>query len=355
VDRRTAGRQLALLLTVFLATLILLAASRLVLERTAAGNRGSPGPSAVGAVPPPSVGPSGAIPPPSLGRSASAGTANPTLPPAANPDASDAPTITLTGAGDIGDCGRDGAGRTADLLGRQSGWFFTAGDNAYADGSASDYRRCYAPTWGRFLDRTILAVVGNHDWETAGAAGYLDYFGARAAPAGTTWYSMDLGTWHVVVLDSACDHVGGCDAGSPQGRWLAADLRASPARCTLAIWHRPRFSSGEHGDAADVGPFWQLLHEDGAELVINGHDHDYERFAPQDPSGREERPGGIREIVVGTGGGVLRSFTHETPNSEFRLAGTYGVLRLTLHPFNYDWEFLPVSGAISDAGSTPCR
>jgi hypothetical protein len=170
-----------------------------------------------------------------------------------------------------------------------------------------------------------------------------------------TWYSTDLGAWHIAVLDSDCDQVGGCDAASPQGKWLAHDLATSPARCTLAIWHHPRFSSGEHGDDTQVAPFWDLLHQDGAELVINGHDHDYERFAPQDPAAHEERLGGIREIVAGTGGAVLRQFHGTAPNSEIRVAGEWGVLRLTLHPANYDWEFLPATGAIADSGSGLCH
>jgi hypothetical protein len=278
-------------------------------------------------------------------------------PPSFAPGASgEIPTIVLTGAGDIGNCAFPGSAQTAGLLDGQDGWFFTAGDNAYEDGSAANFADCYAPTWGKVKDRTVLPAPGNHDWNTAGAAGYLGYFGAAtAAPNGTTWYSMDAGNWHVVVLDSDCQRVGGCGPGSPQGEWLAADLKASQVRCTLAIWHHPRFSSGEHGNDPLVAPFWDLLDDEGAELVVNGHDHDYERFAPQDPSGREERPGGIREIVVGTGGAELRSFQQVAANSEFRQAGTYGVLRLTLHPFNYDWEFLPASGAIADAGSTPCH
>ncbi|HLO35203.1 MAG TPA: hypothetical protein VK194_03940, partial [Candidatus Deferrimicrobium sp.] len=140
-----------------------------------------------------------------------------------------------------------------------------------------------------------------------------------------------------------------------QETWLRADLAAHPAACTLAYWHHPRFSSGEHGNDESVAPFWEQLHAAGAELIVNGHDHDYERFAPQDPSGAVERPGGLREIVVGTGGAELRAFHTQAANSEFRQAGTYGVLRLTLHPFNYDWEFLPTSGDIADSGSTPCH
>lgn len=287
---------------------------------------------------------------------------NPSAPPATAPgpgSSGEPPTVVLTGAGDIGQSGLDGARLTSDILVRETGWIYTAGDNAYDDGSAAAYRDCYAPTWGRVLDRTILPAPGNHDWSTDGAAGYRDYFGAAAAPVsapdGATWYSRDIGAWHVIVLDSDCAKVGGCGPDSEQGLWLAADLAASDARCTLAIWHHPRFSSGQHGDAAAVAPFWEMLHAGGADLIVNGHDHDYERFAPQDPSGREERPGGIREIVVGTGGADLRGFRRAAPNSEFRLAGAWGVLRLTLRPANYEWEFLPATGTVADSGSTPCH
>ncbi len=275
------------------------------------------------------------------------------------PGASGDEVVVLTGAGDIADCSVAGASQTSDLLLAQAGVFFTAGDNAYGNGSAKDYTACYAPTWGRVLDRTTLPAPGNHDWNTDNAAGYRAYFGpiagAGAGAGDATWYSKDLGAWHVVVLDSNCAKVGGCDAASPEGRWLAADLAASDARCTLAIWHHPRFSSGEHGNDVAVAPFWEILHAAGADLIVNGHDHDYERFAPQTPAGEVLRPGGIREIVVGTGGGELRGFPSVAANSEFRQAGTYGVLRLTLHPVNYDWEFLPVSGSVADGGSTPCH
>src|SRR4051812_36564476 len=323
---------------------MLLAAGWQLLARSGTGSArpsGSPGGSVIAVG---SAGAPGGIPTPAI-----------TLPPPGGPNATDVPAITPTGAGDIADCTPAGANRTADIVAAQTGWVFTVGDNAYENGSATDFAQCYGPAWGRFLDRTILPAAGNHDWQTAGATGYLGYFGARAAPDGVTWYSMDLGTWHVIVLDSDCANVGGCDATSAQGRWLAADLKTSQARCTMALWHHPRFSSGEHGDDLEVAPFWDLLHAAHADLVINGHDHDYERFAPQDPTGAEERPGGIREIVIGTGGGELRTFRRRAPNSEVQQAGTWGVLRLTLHPFNYDWEFLPASGQIADAGSTPCR
>ncbi len=336
-DRRSTARQATLLVVVFVATLVLLAGGLAVFSRS--GTTGA-SPSSRPTAPIASVpGPTASV----VGPSAST----------IGPDPSG--TVVITGAGDIAVCGSAGAMQTSDLLLGQQGGVFTAGDNAYETGSQGDFAGCYAPTWGRVKERTILPAAGNHDWLTAGAAGYLGYFGTVAAPQGVTWYSTDMGAWHVVVLDSDCDQVGGCAATSPQGRWLAADLAASSARCTLAIWHHPRFSSGEHGNDDQVAPFWRLLHQDGAELIVNGHDHDYERFAPQDPSGKEERPGGIREIVVGTGGAELRTFATTAANSEFRLSGTFGVLRLTLHPANYDWEFLPASGDVADAGSTICH
>jgi hypothetical protein len=331
-DRGSVARQAGLLIAVFVATFALLLGGRALLGR-AAVSRGE-GPSA---------------PLESIVTGASSPAAVTPV-----PGASGAPIILL-GAGDIGNCSLPGAAKTSDLLVGQPGLIFTAGDNAYEDGTAANYADCYAPTWGRVLDRTILPAAGNHDWVTPDAAGYRGYFGAKAAPQGVTWYSTDLGSWHVIVLDSNCTFIGGCDDASPEGLWLKNDLRASSAFCTLAIWHHPRFSSGEHGDDLAVTPFWDQLHAAGAELVINGHDHNYERFAPQDPSGKVERPGGLREIVVGTGGAELRTFKAQAPNSEFREAGVYGVLRLTLLPANYEWKFLPVDSDIADSGSTPCH
>ena len=336
--RGPAARQIGLLVVVFIATLALLAGGMTLLGRGNAVGSASPRASVASA---PAF-PSGSPGSPAI--------------PSVGPSASGDETVVVTGAGDIANCSLAGATQTSDLLLAQAGIFFTAGDNAYGNGSAKDYSACYAPTWGRFLGRTILPAPGNHDWNTDNAAGYRAYFGAAAAGlGGATWYAKNVGAWHVVVLDSNCSKVGGCDAASPQGRWLAEDLAASDARCTLAIWHHPRFSSGEHGNDEAVAPFWEILHSAGADLIVNGHDHDYERFAPQTPAGEVLRPGGIREIVAGTGGGELRGFPSVTTNSEFRQAGTYGVLRLTLHPVNYDWEFLPVNGSIADSGSTPCH
>ena len=339
VDRRSAARQGGLLLVVFAATLVLLIGGwALVARLGSAGERPSPTPA---------VTPS----PVAVGSP----TPLPTVPPPFDATASDAPTFVLLGAGDIADCSLDASRRTSDLLLAQSGWVFTAGDNAYENGSATDYAKCYAPTWGRVLDRTILPAPGNHDWQTKDARGYRDYFATKVTPTGTTWSSTTIGTWHIVVLDSDCGDVGGCTADSAQGRWLADDLAASRQACTMAIWHHPRWSSGEHGNDRDVGPFWDLLYQHRAELVVNGHDHDYERFAPQDPAGVFDRTRGLREFVVGTGGAGLRAFTHGAGNAEVRLADTFGVLRLTLRPTGYEWAFLAVDGSVKDSGSTGCH
>jgi 3',5'-cyclic AMP phosphodiesterase CpdA len=271
------------------------------------------------------------------------------------PPAPSGNATVLVGAGDVAECGDDDDEETADLVDAIPGAVFLAGDNAYSNGSLDRYRKCYDPSWGRFLDRTHPAP-GNHEYETAGAAGYLAYFGARAEPKGTTWYSWEAGDWHVIMLDSDCAAVGGCGVESPQGKWLASDLAASDAKCALAIWHHPRFSSGDHGNHDFVKPFWQILYDADADLVISGHDHDYERFAPQDPSGKADATRGIREIVVGTGGGGLRAFKTIRANSEIRDAKTHGVIRLALTADRYSWNFVPVAGkTFTDSGSASCH
>jgi hypothetical protein len=298
----------------------------------------SPSPAgSIGASPSPDASSSGAAPSPSTGT--------PSPSPAGDP--------VLVGAGDIADCSLVDDTATATLVEGIPGSVFTAGDNAYPNGTADQFRDCYGPTWGQFLDRTRPAA-GNHDWDTKALAGYLGYFGSAAAPNGTSWYSYDLATWHVIVLDADCSNVGGCGEDSAQGRWLTADLAASTAHCTLAIWHQPRFSSGEHGNDASVAPFWTSLYAAGAELVINGHDHDYERFAPQDPAGNLDTAHGLREFVVGTGGAALRTFPTQVANSQVR-AIVHGVLRLVLHPGSYEWTFLSTTGEFTDSGSGACH
>jgi hypothetical protein len=261
----------------------------------------------------------------------------------------------LVGAGDITQCS-SGAEATAKLLDGIAGTVFTAGDNAYPHGSLADYERCYAPTWGRQLTRTRPAP-GNHEYETAGAAGYFAYFGARAGSPSRGYYSYDLGSWHVVVLNSSdnCQAVA-CSASSTQVAWLKADLAASTAACTVAIWHHPRFSSGPHGSQTRYVPFWDALYAAGADVVVNGHDHIYQRFAPQTPAGAPDDVFGIREFVVGTGGKSHDKPSTPLANTEKENGDAFGVLALTLHPASYAWRFVPVPGAtFTDAGTAPCH
>ena len=204
---------------------------------------------------------------------------------------------------------------------RRSQDHLTASDGAY-ERLTGRLRRATTPR-GCVKDRTLLPALGNHEFKTPGGAGYFAYFGARAGTPGEGWYSTDIGGWHIVVLNSNCTIVG-CGPGSPQLTWLKADLAAHPAMCTLAIWHHPRFSSGFHRNALAVAPFWAALSAAHADLIINGHDHDYERFAPQSPAGTLDTADGIREIVVGTGGAQLRPFTETEPNREAASDDTHG-------------------------------
>ncbi len=270
---------------------------------------------------------------------------------AAQPDAP-----VLVAAGDIARCGEPGAAATAALLAELPGTVATLGDNAYRAGSRRDFADCYEPTWGAEKGRT-RPVLGNHEYGTREARGYFGYFGDAAGERGKGYYSYDLGAWHVVALNSNCDEVGGCAAGSPQEQWLRADLAAHPAACTLAYWRHPVFSSGaEHGGEPTVRPLWDALAEAGADVVLGGHEHNYERFAPQAPDGRADEAYGIREFVVGTGGAGHYPIGDPLPNSEARNDDTFGVLALTLRPDGYDWAFVPVSGgAFTDAGSAPCH
>ena len=284
---------------------------------------------------------------------------SPTVPPPPAPSPTPTPPVAsagavLVGAGDIASCGLTADSATAKLVAGIAGTVFTAGDNAYENGTAAEFRDCYGPTWGAFRDRTYPAP-GNHDYGTSGAAGYFDYFGARAGPNGAGWYAYDLGDWRIYSLNSNCTKVG-CIAGSEQEQWLRADLATNPRACVLAYWHDPRFTSGPTGNNTSVAPFWNALYEAGAEIVVNGGDHDYERFAPQTPSGAADPAKGIRQFVVGTGGASLRSFSTIRANSEVRNSTTFGVLKLTLSSNAYAWQFVPAgSGTFTDSGSGTCR
>jgi acid phosphatase type 7 len=263
----------------------------------------------------------------------------------------------LVGAGDIAACADlAGAEATAKLLDTIPGVVFTAGDNAYESGTAEEFRNCYQPTWGRHKDRTRPSV-GNHEFHSESATPYFAYFGANAGDPTLGYYSYELGTWHIIVLNSECDEVGGCQQGSREEKWLTSDLEAHPAHCILAYWHKPLFSSGaKHGNVPEVKPFWIDLYKRGASVVINGHDHDYERFAPQDPDGNPDPTRGIREFVAGTGGRSHRPFAAPLPTSEVRNADTFGVLKMTLHPSGYEWEFIPEAGKIfHDSGAGLCH
>ena len=255
----------------------------------------------------------------------------------------------LVGAGDIATCGGGGSAATAALLDTIPGTVFTAGDNVYDRGTPEEYERCYDPTWGRHKLRTRPAP-GNHDYATAGALPYFTYFGEQAGPLGRGYYSFTVGEWHVVSLNSNVP----AGVGSPQYEWLRTDLQENRVACTAAIWHHPMFSSGRNGSQAVMRDAWRLLVDSGAELVVNGHDHLYERFARLDATGRPNAAGGMREFIAGTGGGPLYEFRTIVPGSEARVA-TWGVLKLTLTSNAYEWAFLPVQGGAADEGRDVCR
>ena len=271
------------------------------------------------------------------------------LSPAAPAAAADDPVIVA--AGDIGNCATTGDEATSVLLDGIPGTVAALGDIAYPNGTAANFRDCYAPTWGRHRSRTRPAV-GNHEYKaTSAATPYFDYFGSSAGPRGKGWYSYDLGAWHVVVLNSNCAFVGGCGPSSAQVTWLKADLSANAGDHVLAYFHHPRYSSGLHGNEGGVQTLWEVLYAAGAELVLNGHDHSYERFAPQDPWGRADTTFGIREFVVGTGGTALRPKSRNVANSEV-FSASHGVLKLTLRADGYDWAFVPIAGkSFTDAGT----
>jgi hypothetical protein len=255
-------------------------------------------------------------------------------------------------AGDISDCNSDADEATARILdANPAGVVLTLGDNS-PHGTASDFRECYGPTWGRHRARTRPSP-GNHDYDTGGAAGYFDYFGAAAGDRTQGYYSFDLGTWHIVSLNSNCAEIGGCTRTSPQGRWLAADLAAHSTVCSLAYWHRARFSSGNsHGSSTATRDLWAIFHEHGGDVVLVAHDHVYERFARQDADGNAT-PTGVREFVAGTGGVVNYGFDTPEPNSQVRIV-SHGVLRLTLAGTSFSWSFLPSDTTRTDSGSEAC-
>lgn len=264
-------------------------------------------------------------------------------------------TETMIAAGDIAQCSSSNDEATAAVVAGIAGTVAVLGDNVYDSGTATEYANCYHPSWGAFKARTRPSV-GNHEYQTAGASGYYGYFGAAAGDPAKGYYSYDLGAWHIVVLNSNCSFVS-CAAGSAQEQWLVADLAATTKACVLAYWHHPRFNSGaSHGNATSVAAFWNALYAAGAELVLNGHEHLYERFAPQTPAAVSDPVSGIRQFTVGTGGRAFYNIGTIQPNSEVRNNSTFGVLKLTLGSGTYAWQFMPVAGqSFTDSGSGTCH
>jgi hypothetical protein len=246
---------------------------------------------------------------------------------------------------------------TSDLLvGHTFDAVIDLGDGQYRTGALSAYERYFGPTWGR-VKKLTHPVPGNHDYDSGAASGYYRYFGSAAGDPSKGYYDFNIGTWHVIALNSNCLNISGCQPGSAEERWLRQELASSHARCTLAFWHHPRFSSGIiHGSNVAVSPLWRALYDYRADLVLSGHEHSYERFGPQTADGRLDPVNGIREFVVGTGGVDHYPFGPPISNSETRNDTTFGVLQLTLHPAGYDWRFLPEAGAaFTDSGSAACH
>jgi hypothetical protein len=244
---------------------------------------------------------------------------------------------------------------TAKLVGAiQPDAVLTLGDNQYPSGALADFETMYAESWGAYRDITF-PVPGNHEYGTPGARGYYAYFGERAGEPDKGYYSYDLGSWHLVALNSECDHIGGCGDSDPQATWLRQDLNSHPRKCVLAYWHRPRFSSGNHGNDLDLDPLWRILADADADLALSGHDHDYERFTPMNAEG-EADPEGLTEFVVGTGGATHYRFHNPEAASAIRIAGRHGVLRLELTDQAYGWQFMAApDGEVLDSGNTPCQ
>jgi acid phosphatase type 7 len=264
-------------------------------------------------------------------------------------------TVTLVGAGDIAGCDARSDRKTARLVGKIPGTVFTLGDHAYHNGTRSQFRNCYDPTWGKYKKRT-RPTAGNHDYRTAGAKPYFNYFRWRAGrPRG--YYSYDRGSWHIVALNSNCYEVGGCDWKSAQGRWLRRDLAENRTRCTLAYFHHPLYASGRGEESLKVKPFWHILYNHHADVILSGHAHRYERFARIKPSGERSSARGIRQFIVGTGGAEAEAQQGpDEPRVQAKKVGAPGVLKLELGSGYYRWKFVPVAGRnYTDSGRARCH
>ena len=276
----------------------------------------------------------------------------------------------LIGVGDIAVCGAYGDEATATLVdsvlradsaAKVHDEVFTLGNNAYPNGSATDFALCFGPSWGdstKLIMKNIRPSPGNHEHLSGSDAPYYRYFGSRAGAPSKGYYSYNVGAWHAIVLNSEIMVNSGFTDAERQAQedWLTADLKSNTQKCTLAYWHHPRFSSGWHGTDPRLGPFWELLYAGGADLVMNGHDHDYERFLPQTPAGVGDSVTGITEIIAGTGGGDLRGYRNSfEPNSVIRIQGHYGVLVLTLGAAEWRSAFLDVDGRLWDESGGTCH
>jgi hypothetical protein len=285
-------------------------------------------------------------PPPSASPGTGAPTTTTTRPPVA----------TLLAAGDIASCSSTGDEATAALLdARPNALIVTLGDNVYETGTAADFANCFDPTWGRHKGR-IRPALGNQEYGVFRAGGYYTAFGAAAGEPPLGWYSFDLATWHIIVLNSNCEVVG-CALGGTQEKWLREDMGLHPAQCTLAVWHHPRWTSGStHGPNPNVAPLYQALHDAGVDVLLSGHERNYERFQPLDPAGGFDPARGVRQFVVGTGGRGHFPFGPPMVGSEVRNDNTFGVLALTLRPTGYQWQFVPEAGkTFTDSGSANCH
>jgi hypothetical protein len=262
--------------------------------------------------------------------------------------------VYFSGAGDISICGQMGDDQTADILINQvgSGLYFSAGDSSNENGTMYEYQNCFGPSWGQLLP-DLRVVPGNHDYYNNPLENYWIYFDGIAGEPGKGWYSFQHGDWHIVMLNSNCGYVG-CGPSSEQLAWLKQDLALSKNQCSLAIWHHPRFNSGIAGNADWLYTFWDVLYEYGADVVVNGHDHHYERMAKIDPQGEVDRIFGVRSFIVGTGGASHYGIDRIQPYSEMRITDHFGIIQFELKSSNYTWQFINVEGEVMDRGSDVC-
>jgi len=296
-----------------------------------------------------------ASPSPSLTNTATpTRTAPPPSPTMTLPPLPTSTPVYFSGAGDVSICGQTGDDQTAAILMNQvgHGLFFVAGDSSNENGNMYEYQNCFSPSWGNLLPN-LRVVPGNHDYYSNPVENYWIYFDGVAGEPGKGWYSFEHGDWHIVMLNSNCGYVG-CGPSSEQIAWLKQDLENTSSDCSLAIWHHPRFNSGIAGNADWLYTFWDVLYEQGVDVIVNGHDHHYERMAKINPKGEIDPNLGIRSFVVGTGGASFYAIDQVQPFSEIRITNQFGIIQFTLNPASYTWQFINVNGEIMDQGEDTC-